>query len=49
VAKGFDTWDDDPLDFDKPRADLGDQSLNHLKAVQFEQLGQFKQAGKFPV
>jgi phosphatidylserine/phosphatidylglycerophosphate/cardiolipin synthase-like enzyme len=48
VSKSFETWDDDPLDWDKPRVDLGNVSLNALKAVPFEQLGQFKSAGKFP-
>jgi phosphatidylserine/phosphatidylglycerophosphate/cardiolipin synthase-like enzyme len=48
VAKSFQTWDDDPLDMDKARADLANLSLNALKALPFEQLGQFKQAQKFP-
>jgi phosphatidylserine/phosphatidylglycerophosphate/cardiolipin synthase-like enzyme len=48
MAKGFEGWDDDPLDLDKPRASLGNVSLNALKALPFESLGQFKQAGRFP-
>jgi phosphatidylserine/phosphatidylglycerophosphate/cardiolipin synthase-like enzyme len=48
MAKGFETWEDDPLDMDTPRSGLGNLSLNALKAVPFEALGQFKQAGSFP-
>ena len=48
MAKGFETWDDHPLDMDKPRAGLGNMSLGELKALPFEALGQFKQAGSFP-
>src|SRR3954452_11572473 len=48
MAKGFETWDDDPLDLDTPRAGIGKLSLNALKALPFEALGQFKQAGRFP-
>jgi phosphatidylserine/phosphatidylglycerophosphate/cardiolipin synthase-like enzyme len=48
MSKGFQAWDDDPLDMDKPRVDIGNLSLNALKALPFEQLGQFKQAGRFP-
>jgi phosphatidylserine/phosphatidylglycerophosphate/cardiolipin synthase-like enzyme len=48
AKKGFEAWDDDPLDLDKPRANLSNLSLNALKALPFESLGQFKQAGRFP-
>ena len=47
MAKGFEDWQY-PLDFDLPRKDLGGLSLSKLKAIPFEDLGQFKQAGKFP-
>src|SRR3954469_13505488 len=48
MSKSFEAWDDVPLEMDKPRADLGNLSLNALKALPFEELGQFKQAGRFP-
>ena len=48
MSKSFDAWVDDPLDWGTPRADLSNVSLNALKAVPFEQLGQFKNAGRFP-
>jgi phosphatidylserine/phosphatidylglycerophosphate/cardiolipin synthase-like enzyme len=48
MATKFEAWDDNPLDMDEPRVDLGNLSLNALKALPFEELGQFKQAGRFP-
>ena len=48
MARAFETWDDDPLDMDKSRRDLGGLSLNALRAVPFEELGRFKEAGRFP-
>jgi hypothetical protein len=47
MAKGFQEWQY-PLDFKLPRDDLGGMSLEQLQAVPFEELGQFKQAGRFP-
>jgi phosphatidylserine/phosphatidylglycerophosphate/cardiolipin synthase-like enzyme len=41
------TWED-PLDFDIPRADLDGLSLTQLSALTFEELGRFKQSGRFP-
>src|SRR5882724_4060507 len=46
-AGEFFAWES-PLDYDKPRAEMGGRSLTELAAVPFEQLGQFKQAGRFP-
>jgi phosphatidylserine/phosphatidylglycerophosphate/cardiolipin synthase-like enzyme len=36
-----------PPDFSKPRADLGGLTLDQLAAIPFEELGRFKQAGRF--
>jgi phosphatidylserine/phosphatidylglycerophosphate/cardiolipin synthase-like enzyme len=48
VARAFlETWESPP-DFTKPRADLGGLTLDELSAIAFEDLGQFKAAGKFP-
>jgi phosphatidylserine/phosphatidylglycerophosphate/cardiolipin synthase-like enzyme len=48
MARKFaEDWEDPP-DFSKPRADLADLSLEGLSAIAFENLGRFKQAGKFP-
>jgi hypothetical protein len=47
MAKGFEDWGD-PIDFGKPRKDLGGMSLAALREIPFEELGQFKQAGRFP-
>jgi hypothetical protein len=43
----FIPWDF-PLDFDEPRSDLGGMSLRELRAIEFEDLGRFKKAGRFP-
>ena len=37
-----------PPDLTKPRADLAGLSLGQLRAIPFEGLGRFKQAGRFP-
>jgi len=37
-----------PPDLTKPRADLAGLSLEQLRAIPFEGLGRFKQAGRFP-
>jgi phosphatidylserine/phosphatidylglycerophosphate/cardiolipin synthase-like enzyme len=47
MAKGFEAWEY-PLDLDAPREDLGGMSLSALAALRFEDLGRFKQAGRFP-
>jgi hypothetical protein len=47
VAKGFEEWTH-PIDHEEQRADLGGLSLAELKAIRFEELGQFKQARRFP-
>jgi len=45
--KFIEEWEDPP-DFSKPRADLAGISLEQLRAIPFEALGRFKQAGRFP-
>lgn len=44
---GFGDWEV-PLELDVPRSELGGTSLSQLRAIPFEQLGQFKQAQSFP-
>ena len=46
MAKGFEQWEYPP-DFSVPRKDLHGLSLNELRAVPFEELGRFKQSGRF--
>lgn len=47
MAKFIEEWEYPP-DLEKPRADLGGLSLQELRAVPFDGLGRFKQAGRFP-
>jgi phosphatidylserine/phosphatidylglycerophosphate/cardiolipin synthase-like enzyme len=47
VAKQFIAWEH-PLDLEVARAELGGISLSGLRARSFEELGQYKAAGKFP-
>jgi phosphatidylserine/phosphatidylglycerophosphate/cardiolipin synthase-like enzyme len=46
-ASSFAAWES-PLQLEKKREDLGGISLAELRALKFEQLGQFKQAQSFP-
>jgi len=47
MSKFIEDWEYPP-DLNKQRADLGGLSLEQLRAVPFEGLGRFKQAGRFP-
>lgn len=46
-SKRFEDWEF-PLDLEQKRAELGGRSLSELAAIPFEELGQFKQAARFP-
>jgi hypothetical protein len=47
VAKGFEDWTH-PIDYEEHRTDLGGLSLAELQVIPFDDLGQFKQASRFP-
>jgi phosphatidylserine/phosphatidylglycerophosphate/cardiolipin synthase-like enzyme len=47
MSKFIEDWEF-PLNLTKARADLGGLSLQKLGALSFEELGRFKQAGRFP-
>ncbi len=47
MSKFIEDWEF-PLNMNKPRSDLEGLSLKKLGALSFEELGRFKQAGRFP-